>query len=94
MTRRLLSQITAGSIVLLAVLRLYHCKERHEDLPVAQRAEPQGIARTCFEDAVVEYKGAVSPQEVLRMDDCLKQFGRKAPVNFNQLPLASLNKSL
>ncbi len=49
---------------------------------------PQGIVRTVFEDAVVNYFEPVKPSEVHTTQQCLIRFGRKEPVHFRQLTTA------
>lgn len=50
-----------------------------------------GIVRTVFEDATVNYFEPVKANEVHTMQQCLNKFGRKHPVQFKQLTLASQN---
>lgn len=58
------------------------------NLPAQWNPEPQGIVRTVFEDAVVNYFEPVMPADVHTTQQCLVKFGRKQPVQFKQLTTA------
>jgi len=51
----------------------------------------RGINRTAFEDNIIQYYEPIPPFLVRTTEDCVKQFGRKLPANFNTIKLASQN---